>query len=78
MNLEDRIEIEEIRRLEHRYVRLMDTKQWDALAALWAEDLDRRPPPHRNALGQRRSQHPVRRMTRSVSPLTRAQHRPRR
>lgn len=38
MRLEELIDIEEIRHLKHRYVRLMDTKQWDALADLWAED----------------------------------------
>jgi hypothetical protein len=35
---DDLVEIELIRRLKHRYVRFMDTKQWDALALLWAED----------------------------------------
>ena len=38
MTPEDLVEIELVRRLKHRYIRLMDTKQWDALAALWAED----------------------------------------
>ena len=38
MELDDLIQIEEIRRLKHRYVRFMDTKNWDALAELWAED----------------------------------------
>ena len=38
MELDDLIQIEEIRRLKHRYVRYLDTKRWDDLAALWAED----------------------------------------
>lgn len=38
MTPDDLVEIELIRRLKHRYIRFMDTKQWDALAALWAED----------------------------------------
>jgi hypothetical protein len=31
--------VEEIRNLKARYFRLMDTKQWDALAAVFAPDL---------------------------------------
>jgi len=38
MRPEDLVEIELIRRLKHRYIRFMDTKQWDALAALWCDD----------------------------------------
>jgi hypothetical protein len=35
---EDLIDIEEIKRLKYRYVRLLDLKEWDELAACFTED----------------------------------------
>ena len=38
MDADDLVHIERIRQLKARYFRLMDTKQWDALAQLFTED----------------------------------------
>jgi|SRR5690606_14936144 len=39
MTPEDLVEIELIRQLKYRYVRLIDTKRWDDLAELFTEDV---------------------------------------
>ena len=38
MKPEDLVEIEQIKRLKYRYARLLDTKDWDGLAACFVED----------------------------------------
>lgn len=38
MNLDELAEIERIKALKYRYARLLDTKDWDALAMLFVED----------------------------------------